>query len=148
MSETPRRLGGWAWALPIAAIVLPLATYFSSLQFQAGPQLRESTYNPDPDRGAALFKEHCANCHGAKGAGDGPMAKALAKPPRDLVQNPWVFAKDLEGLKKIIKEGIPQANMPATQGLSRSDMEHLAAYTWKLAPREKSGLKEKTDEPK
>jgi len=139
MSETPRRLGGWAWALPILAIVLPLAAYYSSLQFQAGPQLRESSYTPDKDRGAALFKEHCAKCHGPKGAGDGPvsMAATLAKAPRDLTQGNWTIAKDFKELKRIIKEGIPESGMPAAVGLSRSDIEHLAAHTWNLTARDK-----------
>lgn len=34
--------------------------------------------------GRELFAVHCASCHGAGGAGDGPAAAALAKPPPDL----------------------------------------------------------------
>ncbi len=34
--------------------------------------------------GAALFPQHCAMCHGANGAGDGPAAKGLPVPPADL----------------------------------------------------------------
>src|SRR3546814_6712814 len=29
---------------------------------------------PDPARGAALYAENCASCHGAKGDGHGPQA--------------------------------------------------------------------------
>jgi mono/diheme cytochrome c family protein len=35
-------------------------------------------------RGAALYRIHCASCHGAKGTGDGPVAEALVKKPTDL----------------------------------------------------------------
>ena len=34
--------------------------------------------------GARLFPDHCANCHGAEGRGDGPGAQGLAVPPADL----------------------------------------------------------------
>jgi putative copper export protein/mono/diheme cytochrome c family protein len=35
-------------------------------------------------RGAALYPQHCASCHGPDGHGDGPAAAALAIPPADL----------------------------------------------------------------
>jgi putative copper resistance protein D len=34
--------------------------------------------------GGALFREHCAPCHGVRGAGDGPAGRTLAPPPPDL----------------------------------------------------------------
>ena len=35
-------------------------------------------------RGAVLFVQNCASCHGAGGAGDGPLAAASPVPPADL----------------------------------------------------------------
>lgn len=35
-------------------------------------------------QGKALFATHCAACHGARGAGDGPVAATLPRPPADL----------------------------------------------------------------
>jgi putative copper export protein/mono/diheme cytochrome c family protein len=35
-------------------------------------------------RGQRLYREHCANCHGAWGAGDGPAAVGLRPKPPDL----------------------------------------------------------------
>lgn len=35
-------------------------------------------------RGARLYAEHCAACHGAAGRGDGPAAAGLKVPPADL----------------------------------------------------------------
>ena len=46
--------------------------------------------NPTPSgpsvvqQGEALFRTHCASCHGSEGRGDGPAAAALAGPPADL----------------------------------------------------------------
>lgn len=143
MSENPRHLAGFAWLLPLAAIALPVVAYYSSSFFQGGPQLREVTYTPDADRGAALYSDHCARCHGPKGQGDGPMAKNLPKPPRDLIKSDWVKATDMAALKTVIKEGLPEAGMPPTTSLSKSDLEHVAAYTWKLRPRDNEKGKEK-----
>ena len=36
------------------------------------------------ERGAALFAQHCAVCHGPEGKGDGILAAALNPPPADL----------------------------------------------------------------
>jgi putative copper resistance protein D len=35
-------------------------------------------------RGAALYAQHCAACHGPAGGGDGPAGRALSPPPPDL----------------------------------------------------------------
>ena len=36
------------------------------------------------DRGALLFRLHCASCHGEDGKGDGPMVEHLRLTPADL----------------------------------------------------------------
>jgi mono/diheme cytochrome c family protein len=55
----------------------------------AGPALlRAADPSPRPspalERGAALYAEHCARCHGPKGEGDGPQAEGLRFRPTDL----------------------------------------------------------------
>jgi mono/diheme cytochrome c family protein len=39
---------------------------------------------PDPERGAMLFRQNCATCHGLSGGGDGPMTEVLTVMPADL----------------------------------------------------------------
>ncbi len=39
-----------------------------------------------PVAGRMLFVEHCAACHGARGAGDGPAAEGLGTAPPDLTR--------------------------------------------------------------
>jgi mono/diheme cytochrome c family protein len=39
---------------------------------------------PDPSRGATLFVDYCAACHGVSATGDGPMAPILSVQPSDL----------------------------------------------------------------
>lgn len=38
------------------------------------------------DQGADMFRGYCAPCHGPRGVGDGPAAKALLTKPADLTQ--------------------------------------------------------------
>jgi mono/diheme cytochrome c family protein len=38
------------------------------------------------DRGARLFRIHCATCHGTTARGDGPLAEQLRRVPPDLTQ--------------------------------------------------------------
>jgi mono/diheme cytochrome c family protein len=40
----------------------------------------------DLDRGARLFAQNCAVCHGADGRGGGPMEQVLVVPPPDLTR--------------------------------------------------------------
>lgn len=39
---------------------------------------------PGAEDGQALFMENCAGCHGVDGLGDGPMARSLTRPPKNL----------------------------------------------------------------
>ena len=40
---------------------------------------------PDDVRdGEKYFRRYCASCHGVNGAGDGPVASSLSKPPANL----------------------------------------------------------------
>lgn len=55
------------------------------------PQPYAGMTNPLPDsgkvrkRGARIYAEHCASCHGARGAGDGEEGASLSPSPGNLV---------------------------------------------------------------
>jgi putative copper resistance protein D len=68
-------VAGLAMALP------PLATdaYPTTYQRPAVPYQAASIA-----AGAVTYREHCAACHGPRGAGDGPAGAALSPPPSDL----------------------------------------------------------------
>jgi mono/diheme cytochrome c family protein len=52
---------------------------------QQPPTIKKEPIKPINDvAGAATFNAYCTVCHGPAGKGDGPAAKALAKPPADL----------------------------------------------------------------
>ncbi len=46
-----------------------------------GQELREIV-----ERGKAVYAIYCANCHGPKGQGNGPLAEVLTVPPSDLTR--------------------------------------------------------------
>jgi mono/diheme cytochrome c family protein len=74
-----------------------------------GSEMRE------PVQGAALYKAHCAVCHGQDAKGGGPMAKSLKVNPPDLTriaaQNRGHFP--LARIQKIIASEVP---IPAGHG--------------------------------
>ncbi|MCT4372144.1 cytochrome c [Yangia mangrovi] len=70
----------------------------------------------DADRGAALYTEHCATCHGLDGRGDGPMAGVLMIKPVNLTElaaaNGGSFplervVKRIDGRDPLVSHGSP-----------------------------------------
>lgn len=68
--------------------------------------------------GRALFLEHCAECHGIGGKGDGPSASGLATKPADLTRiaarrdGVWPMLQVMsiiDGYKELndLREGMP-----------------------------------------
>lgn len=83
--------------------------------------------------GAALYRTHCAACHGATGAGDGPARPALPRPPADLraAHTAQHTAGDIFWW---ITAGIPAARMPAFGGvLDEEQRWHLINFVRALA---------------
>jgi mono/diheme cytochrome c family protein len=59
--------------------------------FSASPVLAQKVEpaplpRTSPVDGPAMFASYCAPCHGVKGLGDGPAARALTKVPADLTR--------------------------------------------------------------
>ena len=91
----------------------------------------------EPVRGATLYVARCANCHGASGHGDGPLARGLAVPPSDLTAEHlwehtdgdlyWWIAHGQTDLR-----GNPV--MPAQDDLTEADIWALVAQVRALSP--------------
>lgn len=64
-----------------------------------------------PDQAAArkqafeIWTDRCANCHGMRGAADGPQARLLDPPPRKLNDRAWQSTVTDEHLRKVIVDG-------------------------------------------
>jgi high-affinity iron transporter len=88
----------------------------------------------DVTEGKALYGARCASCHGASGAGDGPVAAALPADlkPRDLTSGAMKFATDDAKLKQVIKGGGGavglNAMMPGQADLSDAQIDSLIAF--------------------
>ena len=62
--------------------------------------------------GAALFRTHCATCHGPGGRGDGPGGAGLPRPPADLTA-PHTAQHTAGDMFWWLTHGIPAGGMPA-----------------------------------
>ena len=73
----------------------------------------------------ALYLQHCASCHGAEGAGNGPAAAALPRPATNFqTKRPSV-----EYAESVIENGIPGTAMPTWRArLNAQQRLSLAEY--------------------
>ncbi len=110
-----------AWRLPLAAgavvlLVAGAALALPPLAIDAYPTtyLRPSVpyHAASITTGEALYRAHCAVCHGPTGAGDGPGGLRLPRPPADL-RAPHTAQHTAGDLFWWISHGIPRADMPA-----------------------------------
>ena len=85
---------------------------------------------PSLARGAAVYREQCAQCHGEAGRGDGPKAKQVkGPPPADLADPKVMEGVSLLEIYRRIAIGVPGTAMPEFAGdLSEDDRWAVAAY--------------------
>lgn len=86
-------------------------------------------------RGRELFSANCANCHGALGRGDGPVAATLEDdagrpaPPADLTTGLWKGGPLPVDLFRTLSTGMDGTPMPAFgEGLSIEDRWDLVSF--------------------
>lgn len=102
--------------------------YQSSARAESAPALKLAT---DPDdqarqarRGAEIFQQDCAACHGATGRGDGWVGQVLLRQPKDLTATR--FSTELLG--QVLWNGKRGTAMPSWRGLSQPDLAAVALY--------------------
>ncbi len=105
---------------------------------------------PDLARGAQLYSESCASCHGATGAGDGPMAAGMQPPPVDFTDRERYAQRNLYGLYNTITQGVPDTAMTPFHEMSADDRWSLAFYVGQLAisDEQRSGAVANFSDPK
>lgn len=109
----------------------------------APPQVQQSEQSTSQlgreVRAAELFAAHCAVCHGARGAGDGPAYSLLFPPPRDFTAGLFRLSSTDNGvptdedLERTLRRGIPGSAMPAWGWLPESDLDDLVWQVRELA---------------
>ena len=88
----------------------------------------------DTQRGEAIYKAHCGECHGVLGKGDGPEAAKLIVPPANF-HRPESRAKTEMDLRGAIIWGLAFSPMHGWWGkLSGDEMRSVTAYIRQLAP--------------
>lgn len=87
---------------------------------------------PDLNRGAQLFGETCAACHGATGHGDGPLAKGLEPEPSNFHDQDRMRMRSIYGLYNTITLGVNGTPMQSYAQLPEADRWSLAFYVSSL----------------
>jgi putative copper resistance protein D len=113
-----RRTGGFA-----VVLILCLAVGWVPLRPAIEPAYPTSFYIPAEPyaaasivRGAAVYGDNCALCHGATGRGDGPGAAGLPIRPADLTE-PHLFAHSPGDLFWWVSHGMDEGVMPGFAGV-------------------------------
>jgi high-affinity iron transporter len=88
---------------------------------------------PDLARGAQLYSEQCASCHGASGDGLGPLAKGMEPPPINFRDHERYSQRTLYGLYNTITQGVPETAMTSYHELSAHDRWSMTFYVGQLA---------------
>jgi mono/diheme cytochrome c family protein len=91
---------------------------------------------------SALYRRHCAVCHGGEGRGDGPAAGLLHPGPRDFTAGQYKFRSTPTGrlptvqdLVRTIGTGLPGTAMPGYADLlGPAEIDALAREVLALAP--------------
>ena len=88
---------------------------------------------PDLARGAALYAENCASCHGARGAGDGPLARGLEPPPIDFTDRGRARERSSFAFYQVINQGLEGTAMQSFAHLPEADRWALAFHSGRFA---------------
>jgi high-affinity iron transporter len=111
----------------IQARVLALT---NSLSQRLGISLEEiPAETPSLARGAQVYRENCASCHGDLGRGNGPMAAGLDPKPANLSDAAALSDASPLDFYRRVTIGVVGTSMPAFEGrLSADDRWAAAAY--------------------
>ncbi len=103
---------------------------------------------PDIARGAALYAQSCASCHGVSGDGAGPAAEGLDPPPIAFDDVARARERSAFALYQVIGQGLEGTAMPGFSDLPAEDRWSLAYYSGSIAfPEVERGRRIWNDEP-
>lgn len=88
---------------------------------------------PSAARGKQVFLTHCASCHGEQGAGDGPDAARLERPPADFRDPTFMRGETPADFFNVITVGKRLSAMPAWGDvLSKEERWDVVAHLWSI----------------
>ena len=118
-------------AAPVA--IAARARSLASALLIAYPMAQAPVGAPDLQRGAALYAQNCASCHGGNGDGHGPAAVNLDPPPIAFTDIGRARERSLFGLYQVIDQGLDGTAMASFAGLPAEDRWALAFYVGSIA---------------
>jgi len=87
------------------------------------------------EAGKKVYAQHCAQCHGEKGDGQGPGAPQLLPRPRDFTAGKFKLRTTPSGmlptdddLKRVVRLGMPYTSMPAWPQLRDAEVDGVVQY--------------------
>src|SRR5690606_3178603 len=114
-------------------LIATRARSLAALLVQAHPIPLLPASPPDHARGAALYAQLCASCHGDTGAGDGPASAGLDPPPIDFSDRARADERSVFALYQVIEQGLEGTSMASYRGLPADDLWAMATYTGAIA---------------
>ena len=88
---------------------------------------------PDLDRGAELYAQNCASCHGAKGDAKVPIAKTMDPPPIAFTDRARARERSPFALYQVIDQGLEGTMMSSFRHLPEADKWALAFHAGRFA---------------
>jgi len=116
-----------------AAEVARLAHRANTLLIAAYPIPVAPKALPDLARGASLYTAQCATCHGANGAGDGPLAANLDPKPIAFTDPERARSRSLMALYQVVSQGVAGTSMASFTALPDEERWALAFYIGSLS---------------
>jgi len=99
----------------------------------AYPVTLAPTSAPDLARGAEIYAAECAACHGAEGAGDGPLSEGMEPPPIPFTDRARARERSIFSLYQVTTQGLEDTPMTSFDHLPREDRWAVAFYSGTLA---------------
>jgi high-affinity iron transporter len=110
-----------------------MARSLGSALLRAYPVPMAPATAPDTARGAVLYAENCAACHGATGDGKGPAAARLNPPPIAFKDGARAGQRSIFALDQVITQGLDGTAMASFAHLPADDRWALAFHVGGLS---------------
>ena len=118
------------------AVALVLVFAAASLA-RAADDFEAKVKAADAARGAQVFVQYCATCHGPQGLGDGPVGKTLTPPPRNFQEAKFKYGDTSKDHFEVITNGAASKGgsplmAPWGKVISEQDRINLVKYVESL----------------
>ncbi len=123
--------------LTLAADITPPPGYKPATEQSVEPSVTTGPLfpllSPNPVKGAAIYQEKCAPCHGTSGLGDGQQGLQLPNPVPAIGSAQLAREASPAEWYRIVTEGNLDRFMPPFESLSDRQRWDVVAYVWSLS---------------